>query len=96
MILTYLGCASADEGKCPQSADASALSDIDSTDPPALLFNSDNELVPKEQAQSMHDALAQAGITSELTIVPGTQHGVQLLNQQNREQLFAFLDSTLA
>lgn len=96
MILAYLGCTSTDAGKCPQSEAASALTQVDPTDPPMLLFNSDNELVPKEQAQSMHDALGQAGVTSELEIVAGTQHGVQLLNQQNRQQLFDFLDSTLA
>jgi acetyl esterase len=95
MILAYLGCQSTDARLCPQAGDASPMNHVDPSDPPMLLFNSDNEIVPEEQATAMNGALTGAGVRSELKIQPGTQHGVQLLNQQNREQLFEFLKSTL-
>lgn len=93
MILTYLGCQSAKA--CPQSVDASPITAVDSTDPPMLLMNSDDEIVPWEQAEAMGAALVGAGVPADVQITSGDRHGIQLLTAQNRKQLLAFLKGNL-
>ncbi|WP_395244584.1 alpha/beta hydrolase [Agromyces sp. MMS24-K17] len=95
MMLNYLGCEETTAAACPQAAEASPLEHVDPTDPPFLLVNSTDEIVPVEQAEAMRDALAAAGVRAELLEVPGELHGVDVLREDGSEQLLAFLASTL-
>jgi len=73
----YLGCRLA-ECTIEQMQGPSPIYNITATTPPFLIVNSDDEIVPVEQAQAMHDALTAAGRTSTLRIVPGQDHGLSL------------------
>lgn len=96
MILTYLGCDTPSLAACPQAEPASALLDVDPTDPPMLLVNGSDELVPAEQAQAMADALTAAGVSNELLVEDGSAHGVELLTGQTRAAVLDFLTTELA
>ena len=76
-IPVYLGCRLAN-CTAEQMQGPSPIYNIAPTTPPFLIVNSDNEIVPVEQAQRMHDALTFAGRTSTLRIVPGQGHGLSL------------------
>jgi acetyl esterase/lipase len=75
----YLGCRLA-ECTAEQMQGASPLYNIAPTTPPFLIVNSDDEIVPLEQAQAMHDALMAAGHPSTLRIIPGQGHGLSLFD----------------
>lgn len=92
MVLAYLDCRAPTATACPQAADASALLSVDAGDPPMLLFTSDDEIVPVEQAEAMHAALQEAGVASELHVVPGSAHGIEVLDEVGLEPLTGFLD----
>ncbi|MDQ4038445.1 MAG: alpha/beta hydrolase [Actinomycetota bacterium] len=77
-IPVYLGCRLA-ECTPDQLRGPSPIYNIAPTSPPFLIVNSDDEIVPLEQAQAMHDALTAAGRTSTLRVVPGQGHGLSLL-----------------
>lgn len=91
MALNYLGCTDPTAAKCPQAATASALLNVDPSDPPMFLVNGSAELVPVEQAEAMRDTLEAAGIPVELTIGADAGHGVQLLTSEVRSRLVEFL-----
>lgn len=76
-IPVYLGCRLAN-CTAEQMQDPSPIYNIAPTTPPFLIVISDNEIVPVEQAQRMHDALTAAGRISTLRIVPGQGHGLSL------------------
>ena len=64
---------------CPQRwADASPITHVDPTDAPFFLANSDDELVPVDQARSMAARLDTAGVVHQLVVVPGDRHGHDL------------------
>lgn len=93
IVLDYLGCESPED--CPQSEAASPVSAVDPTDPPMLLVNGTDELVPQEQADAMAEALDAAGVPVEVVTVDGPQHGVSLLNADVRRALYSFLEESL-
>jgi acetyl esterase len=68
----YLGCASLTA--CPAAATASAAQHVAKDDPPMLLMNSTNELMPSVQATRMSAALAKVGAAHELLLIAGTNH----------------------
>ncbi len=78
-IPVYLGCRLT-ECTVEQIQGASPIYSINPTTPPFLIVNSDDEIVPVEQAQAMHDALTAAGRTSTRRIVPGDGHGLALFD----------------
>lgn len=81
--------------ECPQRwADASPIDQVDPTDAPILLANSDAELVPVGQAESMAARLKTAGIAHQLVIVPGSLHGDDL-HDEVWAATVAFLDDHL-
>lgn len=92
IILNYLGCQSI--AKC-DGKDASAVTHVDPTDPPTLLVGSENDLVPIEQAERMRDVLDLAGVPNQLVTVPGSGHGVQLMNQDVRTAILQFFKDHL-
>lgn len=53
---------------------------VSASSPPFLIINSDDEIVPVEQAQALQEALSAAGRPSTLRIVPGQDHGLVLLD----------------
>lgn len=93
LVLTYLGCT--DPTSCPQGAQASPVTAVDPTDPPALLVNGTAELVPVEQAQILSDALTAAGVGAEVVLVDGADHGTALLGTDVRRRVAAFLEENL-
>ncbi|WP_394554186.1 alpha/beta hydrolase [Agromyces sp. MMS24-JH15] len=95
MILSYLHCKPTAPDACPNAAPASPITAIDPTDPPFLMYNSTQEIVPIEQARAMRDALAAAGVPITLVEVPGTSHGVDILRTEGQGQLLDFLAATL-
>jgi arylformamidase len=56
-----------------------------------LLFNSEKELIPVEQAQEMQANLTAAGCSSKLVVVPGEGHAFEYWSQVD-QQIFAFVD----
>ncbi|MGI9822591.1 alpha/beta hydrolase fold domain-containing protein [Agromyces sp. Marseille-Q5079] len=95
MILAYLDCESPAVDVCPQSAEASAALHVDPTDPPMLLVNGRDELVPAEQAQAMQAALESAGVESDVIIGRTGAHGVALLSPDVSDEVLAFFDEAL-
>jgi len=78
-IPVYLGCRLA-VCTAEQMQGPSPIYNIAPTTPPFLIVNSDNEIVPVDQAQVMHDALSAADRPSTLRIVPGDGHGFALFD----------------
>jgi acetyl esterase/lipase len=78
-IGTFLGCLPA---ACPTTAKAaSPITQVDGTDAPMLLVNSDAELVPVDQAQRMAAALQAAGVREELVVLHGHLHAAAYASQ---------------
>lgn len=93
VVLGYLGCD--DVTACPRGVEASPISAVDPSDPPMLLVNGSDELVPAEQAEAMGAALESAGVNHEVVVVPGSQHGLALLDQTVRRDVVSFLEENL-
>jgi acetyl esterase/lipase len=71
----YLGCAVAE---CPKELvrSATALAYIDGGDPPFLIQHGTADTsVSVKQSQRLHAALRKAGVSSELILYPGVDHG---------------------
>lgn len=93
MALAYLGCT--DPFSCPTAAPASAVTQVDPTDPPVLLVNGSSELVPVEQADAVSAALEAAGVPHEQVVVDGSGHGTALLTPDVRPRVWTFLEEHL-
>lgn len=93
LALNYLGCTSVAD--CPTSVPASPITGVDPTDPPMLLVNGTDELVPVEQAEAMATALEAAGVPVELIVVDEPAHGTALLTTDVREEALTFLEEHL-
>jgi acetyl esterase/lipase len=84
----YLGCT---PDACADLYDAaSAVKYVDPTDPPVYLFNSLTERIPTDQPLILARKLLAAGVTTEVTFVQGSQHGVNLARDHLAE-VTAFL-----
>lgn len=88
-IPTYLGCRLVD-CTAEQMQGPSPIYNVAPSSPSFLIVNSDDEIVPIEQAQAMHDALIAAGRTSILRIVSGQTHGLALFEAVEND-VVAFL-----
>jgi acetyl esterase/lipase len=93
LVLSYLGCTS--PAQCPQSAAASPISAVDASDPPMLLVNGTDEIVPREQPEAMLSALRAAGVPADLVLVDGSDHGAGLLDGDVRSSIHSFLRTYL-
>jgi acetyl esterase len=93
LVLRYLGCASLAD--CPQAADASPTVQLDRSDPPVFIGNSDHEFVPLAQAKRFAADLARLGIKHELVTVPGSVHSIGILDEAMRAKVAAFLHGAL-
>lgn len=71
-VRTYIGCSIA---ACPQRwRDASVPAHVSADDPPALLFNSRDELILVGQARAAAAAFAAHHVPHELVLLPGDRH----------------------
>jgi acetyl esterase len=78
-IGTFLGCL---PSSCSATAKAaSPITQVDATDAPMLLVNSDAELVPVDQAQRMAAALQAAGGREQLVVLHGHLHAAAYASQ---------------
>lgn len=69
-VANFLGC-----GDCPDLAvAASPVTHVSPDDPPTMVVNSAEELIPVEQARLFDRRLRAAGVTARLLILPGDQH----------------------
>lgn len=92
----YLGCApGASDERCPQSADASAGTFADPSDPPFFIGHADAEAVPLGQSERLAATLAAAGVHAELAVVPGAEHSIGILDAGMRARVAAFLHAYL-
>jgi acetyl esterase/lipase len=92
-LFEYLGCP---KGSCSANLirAASPSSHIKNNDPPFLIYNSANELIPRSQATDMGAALHAAGVSEKVVIVPGTQHGEAYLPEVDTD-ILTYLDKRL-
>jgi len=91
--LAYLGCTAFDA--CPQARAASAVYDVDPSDPPVFIAQSSNELIPREQGDAFAAALEAAGVRHSVTTVPGHGHSIEILSEAMRTDIAAFLHREL-
>lgn len=71
----YIGCAPA---SCPSRyARASPISFVDRSDPPMLIVNGSEEIVPLDQAQALARRLGRAHVEHTLIVVKGRLHAAQ-------------------
>lgn len=92
-ILAYLGCK--DLEACPQAVAASPLKAVSADDAPIFLAVGSRELVPKEQVKALDEALKAAGVPTEFTVLAGTRHGLALLTDKVRGEIFDFVKEKL-
>lgn len=63
------------ESRLALAKEASPVNHVGSGSPPYLLIHGqDDELVPLEQSEKLHQHLRRAGVVSELIVVPGKGH----------------------
>lgn len=93
-VLDYLGCPQLTG--CSAGAAASPITQVDPTDPPFLLAQSENESLPVPQTEVMAQALTAAGASPEVLIRPGRAHATRLLEDPTiQAAVLAFLVRTL-
>jgi acetyl esterase len=91
--LAYLGCTSFAD--CPNARAASAVYDVDSSDPPVFIGASSDEFVPVEQDEAFAAALQKAGVPHTLKVNPGHWHSIATLDASMRESVVDFLHKYL-
>ena len=71
----------------------SPISYIDRKDPPVIIFHgtSDN-VVPCCQGKELYEELQKAGVKSEITIVEGGGHGMNMYGKENLDKMVNFLN----
>lgn len=77
--------------------EASALHHVSGDDPPFLILHGDKDpQVPLEQSQRLHTRLQEAGVPSELHVLPGAGHGGKDFDAPaTREVIQRFLERRL-
>lgn len=94
-LFTYLGCSDRASAACAEVADAaSPVHLVSPDDPPTLLLQSTDEIIPLVDARAMRDALRDAGVRVRLETWPGPAHGLALLPQA-QEVVSEFLTDVL-
>ena len=88
VVQGYLGCEKLTD--CPTAVEASPVT-VAAALPPTLLIHGSEELIPLAQADALVTALDAAGVTNDLIVVDGANHGLRLLNSTTRPEIFDFL-----
>lgn len=91
--LAYLGCSSPTD--CAAAEPASPALNVAAGASPTFLVNGTEEIIPKDQAERMYAALQAQGVPSQLLLIDGSGHGVQLLSPDVSTELKAFLSTYL-
>lgn len=79
LIKNYIGC---NYATCPnQYALASPIVGVASDDPPMMLFNSTDEVVPLLQATTMASSLRNSGVAASVYSITGTAHATEYASQ---------------
>lgn len=79
IVKKYIGCNIA---SCPNTyALASPITHVTADNPPMLVINSTNEIVPLSQAQTMVTALQKVGVNAKLYVLPGQFHAMEYAPQ---------------
>ncbi len=70
---------------------------IDKNDPPIIIFHGKNDnVVPSCQAPEFYDTLQKAGVKSEITLVEGGGHGMNMYSEENLAKMVKFLNDAKA
>ncbi|TWT61416.1 alpha/beta hydrolase [Rubinisphaera italica] len=95
-LLGYEPRTSADEMKQDAKDDVSPISFVSDDDPPVMQVHGDHDdIVPIEHAKKMDQKLQEAGVKSELLIIPGGNHGVAGAGPQVTDRATAFVKEYL-
>ncbi|TDW30004.1 alpha/beta hydrolase [Cryobacterium psychrophilum] len=89
----YLDCTNLDD--CPRTTPASPVAQLDASDPPMFIGNSEKEFVPLKQATRFADELERLGIPYELVSRPGSVHSIGFLDADMRTRVAAFLHASM-
>lgn len=92
--LSYLGCATFHG--CAAATAASPVYQVDASDPPVLVAQTEDEFIPVGQSREFADALSAAGVEHVLDMAPGAAHSTAALDQALRDTAAAFLREALA
>ena len=93
IVLDYLDCASLLD--CGAARDASAVRELDRTDPPVFIGSSTEEFIPLSQSSGFAADLDDLGIVNRLVTVPGSLHSIGILDAAMRDEVSAFLHEHL-
>lgn len=89
----YLGCRDLDA--CPVAREASPVFRVTAQSSPLLQVIGSDELIPVDQAKVMDQAMADAGAEHQLVVVPGSGHGLKLLDRDTTTAVDEFLHTYL-
>lgn len=80
-----------------RASDVSVLRHVSKDDPPFLILHGDkDDQVPLDQSERLHARLKEAGVASELVILPGAGHGGKAFDAEDiHAKIRAFLTRTL-
>lgn len=93
ILYDFLGCPT---GKCSSQLlkSASPSDHVTKKSPPFLMYNSSDELIPRDQPYEMGHILHASGILEKVVILPGSQHGAAYLPEVSTP-ILQFLDTKL-
>jgi len=95
-LLGYEPGTPADKMDAAAMKDVSPISFVSEDDPPVLLVHGDkDDIVPPEHAIRMHKRLKAAGVTTELVLVEGANHGVAGAGPQVTQRAITFTQEHL-
>ncbi|MBR4215581.1 MAG: prolyl oligopeptidase family serine peptidase, partial [Bacteroidales bacterium] len=70
---------------------------IDKNDPPLIVFHGkEDNVVPCCQGQELYDHLKAAGVKTDLTLVDGGGHGMNMYSEANLQKMVYFLNAAKA
>lgn len=70
---------------------------IDKNDPPLIVFHGkEDNVVPCCQGQELYDHLKAAGVKTDLTLVDGGGHGMNMYSEANLQKMVNFLNAAKA
>jgi dipeptidyl aminopeptidase/acylaminoacyl peptidase len=91
-LLGYEPGTPADEMAAKAKTDVSPISFVSRDDPPIMQVHGDKDTtVPIEHARKLHERLRSVGVTSELVVIEGANHGVAGAGPQAAKRARAFV-----
>ena len=76
--------------------DVSPISFASKDDPPVMQVHGDqDDIVPLQHAKNLHAALQKIGVTTELVVIPGGNHGVAGAGDQVAKRATEFVTKHL-